>query len=162
MQSVDKDSNVFDDKKEEVVTTPLTEKKSLTTEKVTTSDEVNKHTEKFKTSEEVVKGTEEVQKRTGDIITNEDVDKGTGKLEYMKEAVFPIRRKDFYKFKGQSKGSTGWFNVDNEFQERNIFTLEPTLCGKLYEKDIEGPDMEQYKCFSHRLIIISRTQIKHT
>ena len=33
MSSVDKDTNVLDDKKEAVVTTPLSDKKLLTTEK---------------------------------------------------------------------------------------------------------------------------------
>ena len=40
MSSVEKYINVLDDNKEAVVTTQLSEKKSLTTEKVTTSDEV--------------------------------------------------------------------------------------------------------------------------
>ena len=52
------------DKKEAVVTTPLSEKKSLTTEKVTTSDDVHKRTENITTSEEIVKDTDEVHKRT--------------------------------------------------------------------------------------------------
>ena len=60
MLSVDKNSNVLDDKKEAVFTTPLSEKKSLTTGKVTTSDEVHKHSEKFTASDEVFKGTDEV------------------------------------------------------------------------------------------------------
>ena len=77
MLSVDKDSNVLYDKKEAVFTTPLSEKKLLTTEKVTTSDEVHKLTENFTTSEEVVKGNDDVHKRTGDITTNADVGKGT-------------------------------------------------------------------------------------
>ena len=57
----EKVSNFLDDRKEAVVTTPLSEKKSLT----------------------------------------KDVDKGTDELEDMKEAVFPIRRKDLDKFWGQ-------------------------------------------------------------
>ena len=48
----------------------------MTTEKVTTSDEVGKCTEKFTTIEEVIRGTDEVHKRTDNITTNEDVDKG--------------------------------------------------------------------------------------
>ena len=40
MSSVDNDTNILIDKKEAVVTTALSEKKLLTTEKVTTSDEV--------------------------------------------------------------------------------------------------------------------------
>ena len=98
MPLVDRYSNVLDDNKEAVVTTPLPEKKLLTTEKVTTSDEVHKHTKKFTTSEEVVKGTDEVLKRTENITTNGDVDKGTEKLGDMKEAVVTIRRKDSDKF----------------------------------------------------------------
>ena len=64
MSSVDRDTNVLD------------EKKLLTTEKVTTSDEVHKRNEKIITIEEVFKGT--------NFATNEEVDKGTEKLEYMK------------------------------------------------------------------------------
>ena len=47
---VDKDTNVLGKKKEAVVTTSFSEKKALTTEKVTTSDEVHKRTEKIATS----------------------------------------------------------------------------------------------------------------
>ena len=64
-------------KKKSVVTTPLSEKKLLTTETFTTSDEVHKRTDNITTSEEVVKVTNEVQKRTDNITTNEEVDKGT-------------------------------------------------------------------------------------
>ena len=75
MSSVDKDTNILDDKKEAVVTTPFSEKKLLTTEKVITSDEVNKRTENITTSEKVVKGTDEVHKRTEKITTKEEVKK---------------------------------------------------------------------------------------
>ena len=104
---VDKYTNVLDDKKEAVVTTPLSEKKWFTTEKVTTSDEVHKRTEKIKTRDEVVKGTAEFHKLTEKITTNGEVDKSTEKLEDMKEAVFTILRKDSDKFEGQSKGYIG-------------------------------------------------------
>ena len=57
--------------------TLLLEKKSLTTERVTISDEVHTCTEKITTIEEVVKGTDEVHKRTEKNTTNEEVDKGT-------------------------------------------------------------------------------------
>ena len=67
MLLVNKDSNVLDDRKEELIRTPFLEKKSLT----------------------------------------KDVDKGTEELEDIKEAVVTIRRKDSYKFDGQSKVSTG-------------------------------------------------------
>ena len=97
-----------------MVTTPLSEKKLLTTEKVTTNDEVQKRTANFTTSEEVVKGTDEVHRYTENITTNKDVDRGTEKLENMKEAVVKICRKDSDNFEGQSKGYTGWFNIDHE------------------------------------------------
>ena len=125
MLSVEKDSNVLDDKKDAVVTTPLLENKSLTTEKVTTSDEVHKLTEKFTTSEEDVKGTEDVHKHTWNIKTNEDDDKGTEKSEDMKLAVLTICGKDSYQFEGQSKGSTGWFNLYSEFLKIKFYTIEP-------------------------------------
>ena len=75
MLSVDKDTNVLDDKKEAVVTTPLPEKKLFTTENVTTSDGVHKLTENIITNEKVVKGTDEVHKSTDNITTSEEVDK---------------------------------------------------------------------------------------
>ena len=77
-----------------MVTTPFSEKKSLTNEKVKTSDEVHKRIEKITTIEEVLKGTTEVHKRTDNIKANEDVDKGTEKLSDMKEAVVTILKKD--------------------------------------------------------------------
>ena len=122
----------MDDKKEAVVTTTFLEKKLSTTEKFTTSDGVHKRTEKFTTSEELFKGTDEVHKHTDNITTNEDVDKGTEKLEYMKKAVVTIRRNNSDKFEGQSKESTGWFNLDCEFLERKFSTLEPDFYKNLY------------------------------
>ena len=77
MSQVYKYTNTLDDRKKTVVTTPLPEKKLFTTEKVKTSDEMNKRTENITTSEEVVKGTDEVHKRTDNITTNEQVDKDT-------------------------------------------------------------------------------------
>ena len=65
----------------------------------------------------------------------------------MKEAVIVIYRKGSYKFQGQSKGSTGWFNLDNEFLKQKCYTLELDFYKKLYEKDIEGQNMEPYKTF---------------
>ena len=47
---VDKDTNVLGEKKEAVVTTSFSEKKALTTEKVTTSDDVHKRTDEIKTN----------------------------------------------------------------------------------------------------------------
>ena len=58
-----------------------------------------------------------------------------------------ICRKDSDKFEGQSKESTGQFNLDNEFLKRNFYTLEPDFYKRIYEKDIEGLDMGHYKTF---------------
>ena len=44
MPSFDKGTKNLDEKKEVVVTTPLSDKKALTTEKVTTSEDVDKWT----------------------------------------------------------------------------------------------------------------------
>ena len=105
MLLVDKYTNVLDDKKEAVVTTPLSEKKLLTNENFTTREEAHKRTENITKIEEAVKGNDEVHKLTDNIKTNEEVEKGTGKLEDMKDAVVTIRRKDSDKFEVQSKGS---------------------------------------------------------
>ena len=77
MQLVDKNTNVLDDKKEAVVPTPLLEKKVLTTDKVTTSDDVGKRTDNITTNYDIVKGTDEVHKRNQNITTSEEVDKGS-------------------------------------------------------------------------------------
>ena len=77
MSSVDKDTNVLDYKTQAVITTPFSEKKVLTTEKVTKSDEVHKRTEKITTSEDIDKGTDEVHKHTKKITTSEEVEKGS-------------------------------------------------------------------------------------
>ena len=76
-----------------------------------------------------------------------DVDKGTGELEYMKEVVLKIRRKDLYKFEGQSKGSTGWFKLDSGFKKTKISSIYPELYKRLLKKDIEYQDTEPYKTF---------------
>ena len=60
----------------------------------------------------------------------------------MKETVVTIHRKDSNTFEGQSKGSTGWFYIDHEFLKIQISTLEPDLYGRLYEKSIEGLEIE--------------------
>ena len=100
--------------------TPLSEEKLLTAGNVTTSDEVHKLNENITTSAEVVKGNDEVKKRKEKITTNEEVDKGTEKLKYMKEAVVTISGKDSDKFEGQSKGYTGWFNLDHKCLKKHL------------------------------------------
>ena len=98
--SVDKDTNVLDYFKKALVTMPFSEKKLLTTEKVTASDEVPKRTENITTNEEVVKVNDEVQNSFKRNKTIEEVDKVTEQLENMKEAVFTILRKDSDNFEG--------------------------------------------------------------
>ena len=61
---------------------------------------------------------------TEKVTTSEEVDKGDKILDDMKDAVFAIHGTDSDKFEGQSKGSTGWFNIDHEFLKRKFFTLE--------------------------------------
>ena len=74
---------------------------------------MHKRTEKIPTSEEVATGTDEVHNYTEKINTNEEVDKRSEDFEDMKEAVVTIRSKYSDKFEGQSKGYTGWFNLDH-------------------------------------------------
>ena len=68
------------------------------------------------------------------VTTSEEVEKGTKKLDDMKEAVVTIRRKYLDNFEGQSKGSTGWFNIDNVSLKIKFSTLEPNIYKKLYER----------------------------
>ena len=124
----------------------LPENKLLTTEKITTCDEVHKRTENITTSEEVVKGTDEVQKRTGNITTNEEINKGTEKLEYTKEAVVNFLENNSDRFEGQSKGYSGWFNLDHEFLKEKFLHLNQNSI-IFYGNYIEGIYMEPYKIF---------------
>ena len=48
-------------------------------------------------------------------------------LDDMKEAVIRILREYLDKFQGQSKGSTGSFNLDHEFFKRNVSSLKLEL-----------------------------------
>ena len=63
-----------------------------------------------------------------------DIDKGIDELEYMKEAVVIIRRNDSDKFERQSKGYTGWFNLDSDFLI--IFLQSNQTSIKIYVKRI--------------------------
>ena len=97
MSSNEKVSNVLGDSKQELVTTPFSEKKSLT--------------------KDVEKGTDKL----ADILLMEnkystrDVDKGTDELADMKQAANKIHRKGQDQFEGQSSGSKGWFKLDIVF-----------------------------------------------
>ena len=94
MSSNAKVSNVFVDRKEEVVTTPLSEKKYST-------KDVDKVTDKLVDMLLMEKKS-----------SKKDVDKGTDELADMKQAVNTIRRKCLYQFEGQSNRSKGWFKLD--------------------------------------------------
>ena len=95
---------------------------------------------------------------TGKVTTSDDIDKGTKTFDDMKEAVVTIRRNYSDNFEGQSKGSTGWFNLDHKFLKRKFSTLEPDLYNKNDENYIEGQDMEPYKKF---LVPFDYTRLNH-
>ena len=155
MSSFDKDTNILDDKKEAVAMTPFPEKKLLTTEKVTISDQVHKRIEKFTTSEEVVKCTDEVHKDTENITANEEVDKEIEILEDMKEAVVVIRRKDSDKFEVQYKGSTGWFNIDLVLKKRNFLQLNQISIKTFLGRILKVQTWNRVKNVLYRLTLLS-------
>ena len=105
MSSVDKSSNILGDRKEEVVTTPLLDKKSST-------KDVDEDTYAL-----VDKPFWEKKSPT------KDVGKGTYEWEDMKKAVVTIRRKGLDKFEGQSKGSTGRFKLDSGLKKTTFSTI---------------------------------------
>ena len=61
--------------------------------------------------------------------------------------MFTIHRKDYDKFEGQYKGSTGWLNLDHEFFLRRLSTLGLDFYKYLLEKNIEYQDIKGYKTF---------------
>ena len=83
------------DRKEEVVTTLLLDKKSSTKDFEKGADELS--------------DTPLLEKK----YLTKGVENGTDELADMKKAVFTIRRKGLDKFEGQSKGSTGRFKLDS-------------------------------------------------
>ena len=108
---------------------------------------MHKRTENITTSEEVVKGTDEVHKRTQKITTNEEDYKATDELEYMKEAVVTIHGKDSDKFMGQSKGSTGWFNLDRKFLKENRLHLNQTSIKNFMKRILKVQTCNRIKPF---------------
>ena len=97
MSTNKKVSNVLVDRKEEVITTALYEKKSST-------NDVKKVTYKL----------EDIPLMQNKSSTK-DVDKGTDESSEMKQAVITILRKGLDQFEGQSRGSKGWFKLDSDF-----------------------------------------------
>ena len=63
----------------------------------------------------------------------------------MEEPVHAIYRKGLDKFQWHSTGWTGWFKLNNENLKRKFSTLEPNFYKRIFEKDIEGQDIEKYK-----------------
>ena len=113
MSSNEKVSNVLGDRREELVTTPLLEKKSSTND--------------------VGKGTDELadmplmEKK----YSTKDVDKGTDEMADMKTAEVKIRRKGLDLFEGKSKGSKGWFKTDIGFLKTTFSTSHSELYKRL-------------------------------
>ena len=121
MSSVEKISNVLGDRKEEVFTTPLLDKKSLT---------------KY-----VDEGTNELEDTP--LLENKsltkDVDKGTDELADMKKAVVTISRKGLDKFEGQSKGYAECFKLDSGFK-KTFYTIHSYFYNELLNRNIEDQD----------------------
>ena len=103
---------------------PLSKKQLSTTEKITTSEEVNNGTRNLDDTKEEVVTTQLLQKK---ILTNEGVPKReedgrcTKYLHDMKEAVVTTHGNYLYNFEGRSKVSTGWFNLDHDFFKERVF-----------------------------------------
>ena len=97
MTSNEKVSDDLGDRKKEVVTTPLREKKSST--------------------KDVDEGTDELADipLMNNKSSTKDVDKGTDELADIKQAVVTIRKKGLDQFEGKSKGSKRWFKLDSGF-----------------------------------------------
>ena len=129
MSQVDKVSNVLDDRKQELVATPLLEKKSLTKDYDKGTDELV--------------DTPLLEKKP----PTKDVDKGTDKLEDMKKAVVTICRKGLDKFEGQYKGSIGQFKIDSGFLKTTFSTINSEFQNELFEKNIDDQDTGIYTAF---------------
>ena len=95
MLLVDKVGNVLVDRKEEVFTTPLLEKKSSTKYFDKVTDELE--------------DTPLLDKKS----STKNVEKGTDELAYMKKALVIIHMKGLDKFEGQYKEYTGWLKLDS-------------------------------------------------
>ena len=79
----------------------IVEGKLFSTEKVTTSEEVDKYTKNFDDKKKAVVTMPLLKNKpltTEKVTKSEEVDKGTKKLDDMKEKVIMIRRKDLYNF----------------------------------------------------------------
>ena len=99
----------------------------MITEKVKTSEWVHKLTENLDDKKKVTTPFSNKTLLTTDkVTTSEEVDKGTKKLDDMKGSVVAIYKKYSDNFEGQSKGSTGWFNLDHDFFSESFLHLNRT------------------------------------
>ena len=86
---------------------------------------------------------------------SEEVGKGTNILDDMKEAVVKIRRNNLDNFEGQSKGSTGWFNLDHEFLKRKFLHLNRTSIKNFLNNTFKVKILNHIKSLWYHLILIS-------
>ena len=103
MSLVEKFGNVLGDRKEEVVTTLLLDKKSSTKDFEKGADELS--------------GTPLLEKK----YLTKGVENGTDELADMKNAVVTILSKGLDKLEVQSKIYTGWFKLDSGFKKNLQF-----------------------------------------
>ena len=89
------------------------------------------------------------------VTTSEEVDKVTENLDEMKESVVTIRRKNLDNFEGQSKGSTGWFNIDNEFLKRKFLQLNQTYIKNFMKMILKVKIWSHINSLYYPLIILS-------
>ena len=158
MSSNWKVSYVLGDKKEEVVTTPLSEKKSFTKdvekgtyeladtllmEKKPSTENVDKGTdeleetlfmEKKSSTKNAEKGTDELTDMllTEKKYSTKDVDKGTDELKFTKKKVNTIHSKGLDHSDGQYIRSKGWFKLDIEFLETHFSKIHSYLYKALF------------------------------
>ena len=151
MSSNDNVSNFFGDRKEEVVMTPLSEKKYSTKDVDKGTDELADTL--LMENKSSTKGIEKVTDELEDTLLMEnkystkDVYKGTDELEFMRQKVNTIHRKGLYQFEGQSIGSKGWFKIDIEFFKTNFSKIHSEFYKALFKNNIKYQDMEVYKTF---------------
>ena len=115
--------------KEEVVTTPLYEKKSLT--------------------KDVEEGTDKLADVTfmEKKASTKNFDKGIDELADMKQGVVTILRKGLDQFEGKYSGSKGCFKLDSGFLKTTFSKSHSGFYKELFKKNIEDQDIELHKFF---------------
>ena len=66
-----------------------------------------------------------------------------------------IRRKDSNNFEVQSKGSTGWFDLDHEFLKRKFSTLKPDFYKNFMKRTLKVKTWNHIKSFWYHLILLT-------